>query len=133
MHDLGDMLVQSGFADPVMDQETLTLTWAARRRCSPNCEHRRQRIARALRRAAHAALARSPARRAGQRLPGRDGRLRLSFEIVYGHAFKAAPRVPATGQTTVALEDMRAMVRVAARLAAEDAARREHSRTLVLS
>ncbi len=28
MHDLGDMLVQSGFADPVMDMETLTLTYA---------------------------------------------------------------------------------------------------------
>jgi malonyl-CoA O-methyltransferase len=28
MHDLGDMLVQAGFADPVMDQELLTLTWA---------------------------------------------------------------------------------------------------------
>jgi len=28
MHDLGDMLVHAGFADPVMDQETLTLTWA---------------------------------------------------------------------------------------------------------
>ena len=27
MHDLGDMLVEAGFADPVMDQETLTLTW----------------------------------------------------------------------------------------------------------
>jgi malonyl-CoA O-methyltransferase len=27
MHDLGDMLVHAGFADPVMDQETLTLTW----------------------------------------------------------------------------------------------------------
>jgi malonyl-CoA O-methyltransferase len=23
MHDLGDMLVEAGFADPVMDQETL--------------------------------------------------------------------------------------------------------------
>ena len=27
MHDLGDMLVEAGFADPVMDQETITLTW----------------------------------------------------------------------------------------------------------
>src|SRR5258706_15503839 len=28
MHDLGDMLVHAGFADPVMDQELLSLTWA---------------------------------------------------------------------------------------------------------
>ena len=27
MHDLGDMLIEAGFADPVMDQETLTLQW----------------------------------------------------------------------------------------------------------
>ena len=27
MHDLGDMMVHAGFADPVMDQELLTLTW----------------------------------------------------------------------------------------------------------
>jgi malonyl-CoA O-methyltransferase len=27
MHDLGDMMVAAGFADPVMDQETLTLRW----------------------------------------------------------------------------------------------------------
>ena len=28
MHDLGDMLVHSGFADPVMDMEYITLTYA---------------------------------------------------------------------------------------------------------
>ena len=27
MHDLGDMLVDAGFADPVLDQETITLRW----------------------------------------------------------------------------------------------------------
>jgi malonyl-CoA O-methyltransferase len=27
MHDLGDMLVGCGFADPVMDMEVLTLTY----------------------------------------------------------------------------------------------------------
>ena len=29
MHDLGDMLVAAGFADPVIDQETLTLSWTS--------------------------------------------------------------------------------------------------------
>lgn len=28
MHDVGDMLVHGGFSDPVMDMETLTLTYA---------------------------------------------------------------------------------------------------------
>ena len=55
MHDLGDMLVGAGFADPVLDQETLTLRWksaeallaelhcsaATPRPCaSPACERR---------------------------------------------------------------------------------------------
>ena len=36
----------------------------------------------------------------------------MSFEVAYGHAFKAAPRVRGGGEaTTVSLDDMRAMVR----------------------
>lgn len=113
MHDLGDMLVHAGFADPVMDQETLTLTWGGP-----------QALLTELRSLGGNA---SPTRWPGLRTPrwrehleaelsslaGPDGRLRLSFEIVYGLAFKAAPRAPMTGETTVALEDMRAMVRAA--------------------
>jgi malonyl-CoA O-methyltransferase len=40
-----------------------------------------------------------------------DGSLGLSFEVAYGHAFKAAPRLRAGEATTVSLDDMRAMVR----------------------
>jgi malonyl-CoA O-methyltransferase len=111
MHDLGDMLVQAGFADPVMDQETLTLSWD-----SPE----------ALLRELHSIGANvSPDRFAGLRTPrwrsrllaelrtlaGPDGRIQLRFEVAYGHAFKAAPRVPLSAETTVSLDDMRAMVR----------------------
>jgi len=42
---------------------------------------------------------------------GADGSIGLSFEVAYGHAFKAAPRLRADRPTTVSLEDMRAMVR----------------------
>ena len=111
MHDLGDMLVHAGFADPVMDQEMLTLTWA-----DP------QALLTELRGLGGNA---SPERFAGLRTPrwrqtlehelqslaGPDGRLRLSFEIAYGHAFKAAPRLQAGTPTTVSLDDMRALVR----------------------
>jgi malonyl-CoA O-methyltransferase len=113
MHDLGDMLVHSGFADPVMDQETLTLTWdgpqallAELRSLGGNASPMRWRGLRTprWRERLHAEL---------NALAGTDGRLRLSFEIVYGHAFKAAPRAQPTDRTTVSLEDMRAMVRAA--------------------
>ena len=115
MHDLGDMLVQAGFADPVMDQEQLTLTWADAdallnelRSLGGNADPQR------------AAGLRTPRWRRRlcdelQQLRGADGRLRLDFEVVYGHAFRAAPKLKVAAQTSVALDDMRAMVRAARR------------------
>ncbi len=111
MHDLGDMLVQAGFADPVMDQEVLTLTWtsadallAELRLLGGNADPQR------------AAGLRTPRWRARlldslASLAGPDGRIALAFELVYGHAFKPAPRPALAGETTVSLDDMRAMVR----------------------
>jgi len=110
MHDFGDMLVQAGFADPVMDQETLTLRWS----------NPRALLAELRTLGGNAA----PDRFAGLRTPrwrarlereleslaAPDGTLGLSFEVAYGHAFKAAPRLRAGEATTVSLDDMRAMV-----------------------
>jgi malonyl-CoA O-methyltransferase len=111
MHDLGDMLVEAGFADPVMDQETLTLTWADAAALLGEL--------RAL--GGNAATGREPGLRTPrwratllrglQTLAGPDGRPRLDLEIVYGHAFKAAPRPRVAPRTEVALTDLRAMVR----------------------
>ena len=111
MHDLGDMLVAAGFADPVMDQETITLTWpsaqallAELHTLGGNVDPRR------------AAGLRTPRWRArleaelGQ-LADAAGRIGLSFELVYGHAFKAAPAHRVAAKTAVPLQDMQAMVR----------------------
>jgi len=46
-----------------------------------------------------------------------DGRLQLSFELVYGHAFKAEPRPQASAQQNVTVEAMRAMLRAGRRSA----------------
>ncbi len=111
MHDLGDMLLQAGFADPVMDQEQITLTW-------PTAEAALLEL-RAL--GGNAAQGRP----AGLRTPrwrhrllqqlqagcSRDGRIALDFEIVYGHAFRPAPRPRLAAETAVPLADLRAMVR----------------------
>ena len=111
MHDLGDMLVEAGFADPVLDQETLTLSWssgeallAELHQLGGNAAPERFRGLRtpAWRRRLLSAL---EARQAG------DGRIALQFEVAYGHAFKAAPRLRPGEPVTVSLEDMRAMVR----------------------
>jgi malonyl-CoA O-methyltransferase len=111
MHDLGDMLVAAGFADPVMDQEMLTLSWP-----SPDAL-----LAELHRLGGNAA----PDRFRGLRTPawrrrlvtelgaraGADGRISLGFEVAYGHGFKPAPRLRAGEPATVSLEEMRAMVR----------------------
>ena len=41
------------------------------------------------------------------------GQLALTFEIIYGHAFKPTPRVAVSGHSAVSLQDMRAMLRSA--------------------
>ncbi len=111
MHDLGDMLVRAGFADPVMDQEVISLSWSSA-----------EALLLELRDIGTNA---SPQRFAGLRTPrwkarlidalqaqaADDGRIHLSIEVAYGHAFKTAPRVPLSAESTVSLDDMRAMVR----------------------
>ena len=119
MHDLGDMLVAAGFADPVMDQETITLTWASADACLAELRSLGGNVA--LQR--HTGL-RTPRwrQRLGQALQEQvattsDGRIALSFEVVYGHAFRPPPRPRLAAETTVPLEDMRAMMRAGQRKA----------------
>jgi malonyl-CoA O-methyltransferase len=44
-------------------------------------------------------------------LRGSDGKLALTFEIIYGHALKPLPRARVGEQTAVSVDDMRAMLR----------------------
>ena len=111
MHNIGDLLVEAGFSDPVMDMEQLTLTYA-----SPAALLEELRgLGGNAGMARHAGL-RTPRWRRRleqelQALSGDDGRLAMSFEIVYGHAFKPIPRVRMAEQASVSLEQMRQMVR----------------------
>ena len=114
------MLVQAGFADPVMDQETLTLQWD-----SP---------ATLLKELRSLGGNTAPDRVAGLRTPrwqrrlenelqalaGPDGKPSLSFEVAYGHAFKAAPRLRADQPTTLSLDDMRTMLKAGRARPGED-------------
>ena len=113
MHDWGDQLVAAGFADPVMDMERLTLTFdtparllAELRELGRNLHPERFGGLRtpAWRRRLEAALD------AQLRAPG-GGPLTLSFEIVYGHALKPAPRHAVQAHTTLSLDEMRTQLR----------------------
>lgn len=111
MHDLGDMLVQAGFADPVMDQEQITLTWpspmallAELRQLGGNVDPRRfagLRTPRWQQRLCDVLGARADA----------TGRPAVGFEVVYGHAFRPAPKWRLGAETRVPLDELRASVR----------------------
>lgn len=101
MHDFGDMLVDAGFATPVMDMETITVTYADPLKLledvkawggNPLATRRRALLGRAAYRRMLDAL------ESGRRA---DGTLPLTFEVVYGHAFRPAPRKTASGESIV--------------------------------
>jgi malonyl-CoA O-methyltransferase len=105
MHDLGDLLVAAGFAEPVMDMERVTLLYedgatllADLRASGQTC---------ALAAPAHAPrrglagrgfLAALNERLAAQR---RDGKLGVTYEVVYGHAWKPAPKRTPDGRDVI--------------------------------
>jgi malonyl-CoA O-methyltransferase len=101
MHDFGDQLVEVGFTTPVMDMELITVTYDTIEAMladvrafggNPLATRRRGLVGRAAWQRMRDALE-------AQRRP--DGKLGLSFEIVYGHAFRPAPKVTAAGEAIV--------------------------------
>lgn len=102
MHDLGDMLLECGFSDPVMDSEFLTLTYSSidelfsdlRDTGATNAAPDRRRGL-----TGRAAL--DAVRRRYDSCRLEDGRLPATFEIIYGHAWKAAPRTTEDGRSIV--------------------------------
>jgi malonyl-CoA O-methyltransferase len=115
MHDWGDMLVHSGFAEPVMDMERLTLTYSTSAAMLSDLRD----LGRNLSVGRFSQLRTSSWRRQleaaiEEELPRtEDGRLILTMELIYGHAFKAAPRPSRTGESTstVSVDEMRSMLR----------------------
>jgi len=101
MHDLGDMLVHSGFADPVMDMEIITLTYADATTMMRELKAIGARNATRGRPRGLTGRARWQTMLAALEVFRRDGRLPATFEVVYGHAWKAAPRLAADGRAIV--------------------------------
>ena len=101
MHDVGDALIACGFADPVMDMEILTLTYADVREL--------MRDLKAI--GAHNVTRGRPATLTGKsqlakvaqnyEAARRDGRLPATFEVIYGHAWKPQPRLSPTGRPVI--------------------------------
>ena len=110
MHDWGDLLVGTGFAEPVMDMERMVLGFATAERALQEL--------RGIGRNLH------PARFAGLRgrawhakllseinkLKNAQGQIELTFEVIYGHAVKPAPRLKMSAESAISMRDMRAML-----------------------
>jgi len=108
MHDLGDMLTACGYADPVMDMELVTLTYADVDALIADLRATGQVNVLTARRRGLTGKRAFSAMRAAYAGLRRDGRLPASFEIVYGHAWKPQPRATADGRAIVRLEPRRA-------------------------
>ncbi len=104
MHDIGDMLMHAGFADPVMDMELISLTYADAIAMLEDLKAIG--ATNATRARPRALMGRRRWERAMAALEGmrRDGRIAATFEVIYGHAWKALPRRTADGQSIVHVE-----------------------------
>ncbi len=101
MHDLGDALVAAGFADPVMEMETLTLEYSTVEALAADLRGGGGRNA--LPGRARGLGGRERWRRMAERYETRRRGpiLPATYEVVYGHAWKAAPRTSADGRAIV--------------------------------
>ncbi len=92
MHDFGDALLRAGFAEPVMDTERLTVTYPS---LAALLDEIRGSGARNLAQGRPRGLtsrARGAVVRARSEDPGRNGPLRISVEVIHGHAWSVGER-----------------------------------------
>lgn len=101
MHDFGDQLVEAGFSTPVMDAERITVTYGTVAALladvraiggNPLATRRRGLIGRAAWGRMVDAL---------EAMRGADGKIGLTFEVIYGHAFRPVPKTTTAGEAIV--------------------------------
>lgn len=105
MHDFGDILLENGFVDPVMDQELITLTYKTPEKLLEDVRHLggnpvHGRSAGLRGRAWYQRLL--EALEAGR---AKDGLLHLTLEVAYGHAWRSASHQRA-GETRVSISSI---------------------------
>jgi malonyl-CoA O-methyltransferase len=101
LHDVGDMLVAAGFADPVMEMERLTLTYDDVRAVMQDLKSIGANNATAGR--GTGMMGKAAWQRVIQNYETlrRDGKLPATFEIIYGHAWKPVPKISQDGRAIV--------------------------------
>lgn len=92
MHDFGDLLIESGFADPVMDQETLTLTYRDPAKLLADLRLLGGNAARGRRPGLAGRSFRDRLLSALEEQRDAEGQIKLTLEVAYGHAWRSAAR-----------------------------------------
>lgn len=101
MHDLGDMLVEAGYADPVMDMEVVTLTYDSLDQLFGELRAAGSTCAMKARRHGLTGSGRLAAVRRAYEAMRQDGRLPATFEVIYGHAWKAEAKAIGDGRAVI--------------------------------
>jgi malonyl-CoA O-methyltransferase len=104
MHDVGDMIVAGGFAEPVMDMERITLTYSNVPALARDLKTSGQTCAATDRRRGLMGQAAWRTMVDEYERERKSGSLPATVEVVYGHAWKGAPRVAADGRQIVKWE-----------------------------
>lgn len=109
------MLVEAGFAEPVMDMERIVLSYESPERLLQELRElgrnlNPERFPGLRGRGWLAELKRRLQTHEALTAPA-AGRMSLTFEIIYGHAFKPAPRIRLAPESAVSLAQMKTVLR----------------------
>jgi malonyl-CoA O-methyltransferase len=105
LHDYGDMLVEAGFADPVMDMEKLNITYSSVDKLlsdvralggNPLLEQAKGLVGRRRWNALRCEL---------DQKKGKDEQISLTVEVIYGHAFLPRPKLTRAGEAIIEFKD----------------------------
>ncbi len=105
LHDYGDMLVEAGFADPVMDMEKLNITYSSADKLlsdvrafggNPLLERANGMTGRHRWNALRGEL---------EQQKSSDERISLTVEVIYGHAFLPRPKKTRAGESIIHFKD----------------------------
>ncbi|MFS2006665.1 methyltransferase domain-containing protein [Duganella sp. CT11-25] len=101
MHDFGDQLVEVGFSTPVLDMEVITVTYDTPQALLADVRALGGNPLSTLRRGLMGKQAWQRMLDALERGRRADGKLGLTFEVIYGHAFRPAPKVTSKGEAII--------------------------------
>jgi malonyl-CoA O-methyltransferase len=112
MHDWGDMLVQAGFSEPVMDMEKITLTYQSSADLLRDLRACGRNMARGRSQTVFSRHWLDTFLEVFEQLRQAQGgeKVHLTVEVIYGHAIKPMPRLNVGETTNVSLQQMKQLL-----------------------